>query len=163
MKRNHSGKTEGSHVWVGWSPDRLGKHTIYAQVLERRNDPVKGNNHDTFEINAAPCTAENTRLVSPKDDTKVKRPKVRLKWKGGNCASHYELQVRRLTRAGDLVVGEQPLTQPRFKATLAEGQYRWRVRACNASSCGEWTKERTFTVAPTARKSAKQGQAGKKQ
>ncbi len=50
----HSGYTDGSSVWFDWIPTKLGKQTLYARLVERSDDPVKGNNVDIIDINVLP-------------------------------------------------------------------------------------------------------------
>ncbi len=60
-KRVHTGDVNGSYVWIDWIPRKLGKHTLYAKVLERSDDARKGNNTATLTVNvtAVQHTAAN--------------------------------------------------------------------------------------------------------
>ena len=51
----HSGDTTGSHVWFEWTPTSLGKHTLYAKVVEKSHDSKPGNNTDTLEVYVVPA------------------------------------------------------------------------------------------------------------
>jgi hypothetical protein len=53
----HTGNTEGACVWFEWIPTQLGEHTLYAKVLERRDDPHKGNNMSTLKVVVVPAQA----------------------------------------------------------------------------------------------------------
>lgn len=50
----HSGDTKGASVWFDWIPTRLGRQELYAKVVEKFDDPKKGNNVDTIRVNIVP-------------------------------------------------------------------------------------------------------------
>ncbi len=59
----HSGCTDGSSVWFDWIPTKLGRQRLYAKVVEMSDDPQKGNNVDTIDINVVPADTTPPRLA----------------------------------------------------------------------------------------------------
>ena len=49
-KRVFAGNPESTNVWVDWLPERVGPHTLYAKVIQDRDDPRPGNYADIIEV-----------------------------------------------------------------------------------------------------------------
>lgn len=50
-KQVHFGNPKGTVVWFHWIPRTGGKHTIYARLVQRRDDPVQNNARAFVEVN----------------------------------------------------------------------------------------------------------------
>lgn len=64
----HSGNNTGSSVWFEWIPRSLGRHTLYAKVVEKFDDSAAGNNVDTMTVNVLPpdtTPPQMTLILSP--------------------------------------------------------------------------------------------------
>ena len=49
-KRVFAGNPESTNVWVDWLPEWVGPHTLYAKVIQDRDDPRPGNYADIIEV-----------------------------------------------------------------------------------------------------------------
>ncbi len=151
MKRIHSGSPKGSHVWVDWTPTTPGKHKIVAQVLERRFDPVHGNNHDGLRVDVTACGGNpaTPTLLAPSTGSILNHQRQLLKWEADSCATHYQVVLRKVTAKRPLVLKETALANTALKTPeLKQGaKYVWRVRACRVNKCSDWSKRSRFEIA----------------
>jgi hypothetical protein len=87
-------------------------------------------------------------LLTPGDRTQVKKRRARLNWSGVECATHYQLQIRRENRKGETVVREKHLEGITYRTLKLEKDmtYVWRTRACNEAGCGKWAPWGEFFV-----------------
>ncbi len=91
-------------------------------------------------------------LRGPANGSAVAPGTVTVKWGRDLCASKYQLQVRRRTADGKVVVKETTAElKAKFEAPSSNKRVKlfWRVRACNAEEvCGPWSETRRINVEP---------------
>ncbi len=59
----HNVGPKGTSVWFDWIPTRPGQHQLYARVVERFDDPKKGNNAQTMLVNVVPADKATPKLT----------------------------------------------------------------------------------------------------
>lgn len=79
--------------------------------------------------------------AEPPDGTTLNVRRVWLDWADVSCATHHEVVVRQGALDGRRVGGRWNLKESlyRTRALRRNRSYFWRVRACNASGCGDWS------------------------
>ena len=85
-------------------------------------------------------------LLSPANGSKV-TGQATLDWSDSAGATNYQVQIRRNSSSGPLVASLNPTNSTVVTSGLTSGHwYYWRVQACNASGCGNWTGWWRFMV-----------------
>lgn len=94
--------------------------------------------------NAPPPPAQ----LAPPNKAAVSKRRVMLRWSDEPCATNYQVIVRQGSKIGSIVFERNLVTSEQVRTSkLTRGaKYVWRVRACETSSCGEWSKWRKFSV-----------------
>ena len=85
-------------------------------------------------------------LLAPANHVRLTTPRVTLDWTDSSGATRYQVQVRRGSMAGALVVNKQVTGSQYRTANLPRGKYFWQVRACRSSVCSAWSAFWDFTV-----------------
>lgn len=102
--------------------------------------------HGTSPCAATGC-AQKAVLLKPKYDRQFDKQQVTLKWVKQNCAVRYEYTLKRDSNKGLRVLHGRTRNLQVTTPTLSRGhKYYWRVRACNAVSCGEWSYWYDFVI-----------------
>lgn len=93
------------------------------------------------------CALTRPKLLLPAQNAVVTKKKPTFTWNQQDCATTYSIVVKRDTRNGESIVSEST-NEAQLKAPPFVGghTYHWRVRACNADSCGKWSKWRQFLI-----------------
>ena len=86
-------------------------------------------------------------LLTPANSATITNKKPKLDWKNSSGAIAYDLELRRDSTHGTLIANPH-LNVSEFKpaTALAKKQYYWRVRACNAERCSNWSAWWNFTL-----------------
>ncbi len=156
----HGGDKRGSYVWFEWIPTRLGKHTLHAKVVEKSDDPHKGNNTDTLEVRVVPADTKPPQLavtlspnvLQPPDDRMVpitatifvkddhgRRPEIKLE-----AITHNEAN----DAAEDVAGAEFGTDDRRFRLRAKHSGRRRDSRVYTVVySATDWAGNKTFTKA----------------
>ncbi len=90
----------------------------------------------------------NPTLQSPADEAILNKLRVLLDWSDSTFGAYYQVELRRTSIDGVVIMNVTPLESQIKTGTLQRGfDYLWRVRACNDLGCSDWTPFRKFTVA----------------
>lgn len=104
--------------------------------------------HGTSPCAATGC-AQASVLIKPAPNAQVHPQMVTLKWAEQNCATRYNYVVKQDTKKGARVErGDTRKTEFTTRALERSHDYFWRVRACNAVSCGAWSEWSKFHLNP---------------
>jgi hypothetical protein len=86
-------------------------------------------------------------LLAPADGSQSSTRTPTLDWTDSTGATSYNVQVRRDSTTGRLVVNKTVSGSQYTTPSLAKGYwYYWHVRACNPSGCSDWTSYWSFEV-----------------
>lgn len=101
-------------------------------------------------VTPSSCTTkpDKVKLTKPKDNAKVKKTKVKLKWKSADCATKYKVMVRQDNKHGKKVFKDNKVKDNKVKLKgLKNGKtYVWRVKAANEFGSSKWTEWYEFTI-----------------
>lgn len=87
------------------------------------------------------------KLRQPQDDANILLSPLQLVWKDSATATRYEIQMRRDSIKGPIVLrAETKQRKYRVAKRFEDGLYFWRVRGCNGGGCGAWSDYRSFRV-----------------
>jgi Right handed beta helix region/Chlamydia polymorphic membrane protein (Chlamydia_PMP) repeat len=79
-------------------------------------------------------------LQSPTNGSTTAGTEVTVDWGDSTGATYYQVQVRKDTTSGSLVVDQKPTVSTLVTPTLLSGHwYFWRVRACSLAGRSAWT------------------------
>lgn len=89
-----------------------------------------------------------TKLLAPQNASARYRRRATLKWADEDCIIRYELVLMQGSKNGILIDEQKNLNANHYATQpLARGEtYFWRVRACNQTGCGAWSKFWKFHV-----------------
>lgn len=81
------------------------------------------------------------KLTSPSDGVTITKLPLKLEWKKVNNGLYYAFNLRH----SGFTIKNKLLTKKQLRLKLQdEGNYRWRVLACNGYGCSQWSLERRF-------------------
>ncbi len=88
-------------------------------------------------------------LKKPKNGQILTVQQISLRWRAVNCATRYEIQVRRGAVNGVVVDSQTNLTAPQYvtKTLQRKRTYYWNARACRGNDCSAWSAARSFKIA----------------
>ncbi len=87
--------------------------------------------------------------LTPQSDAVVHHRTVKLSWKEQDCATYYEVVLKRDSRKNAPLISTS-VTEGMIKThpLKADHFYFWRVRACEDEKCAGWSRWQRFTVEP---------------
>jgi hypothetical protein len=87
-------------------------------------------------------------LTAPPNKAVSAKRRVLMNWNDESCSAYYEVIVRQGSKKGTLVFSKNDLTnsQARTSKLTRGNRYVWRVRDCNARTCGAWSSWWKFSV-----------------
>lgn len=91
-------------------------------------------------------------LIFPQHNTPIPVPvgPTTFRWSPVPRATSYTIEVSPSSSFSPKVVNQSGITTASFETSLLTYQtpYYWRVKACNAAGCGDWSSTWRFTTAP---------------
>lgn len=88
----------------------------------------------TSTVELCPTTPRAPTLVSPANNSSVKKGRVNLKWSAANCATSYSVTLKLKNIVVDSAIA-LVATHWKTKALPQGKKYSWFVRACNPHGC----------------------------
>ena len=118
-------------VFTGWSGGASGMVNPLGMVLDA-DTAVTANLYQGKP-------AVKPALLSPAKASRPLGVTQKLDWSDVVGATRYELQVKKGSSSGSMILSDQTTVSERTVSGLTKGTaYYWRVRACNALGCTAW-------------------------
>jgi hypothetical protein len=88
-------------------------------------------------------------LVSPVNGSSINSDNISFSWMPASGADYYKINI---LNGSTIVYSNDKISSSTYsvsKAAIGEGVFSWRVCACNAAGCSDWSSAYTFTMLPS--------------
>lgn len=145
-------------------PGSKGKHT-FNRTSTPNSNLYGGAASGVYVLNISSCGPSMTadlavgptsppaapKLVTPANGSQSIGPAQVLDWADSPGATYYQVEVRKSSTTGTIVVSAKPAVSTYTTGSLAAALYYWRARACNLAGCSAWSAAWSFRILAPSR------------